>query len=697
MEWTAAQAAALDENVRLIEAGAGAGKTAVLVEAYLRRLRSSRVGGDPNRMLALTFSEKAAAEMKSRIQQAIGHDWLLRFKIEAAPISTIHAFASQVIGRYYDHLGLTDPPAIIQGPSAAFLQSEAIDMTIVRLKNEKSPELLSYLIDTPESTLRADLAMLFKKSDVALRWLDAYQEEPEVTAWLNDVLADVDAHHTQMAYQKLVSLGGFFRQCWAVYGALKRAQGRVDFDDLLRLAITAIRLPDVAAALHAQYPVVLVDEFQDTGTAEWELIKAVSGTDDPLPSERLLVVGDVKQSIYGFKGAQPGRMTQMIAACRTSLPHAHCMLADNFRSLPAIVEFVNGFFAQAFQTAYGDFRLTYQPINCRQAHAPGAVGLAMVAPQDIHAAIRTQVRRLIQNGYRYSDIAILVRQKSSIDPIRKALVTEGIPVLIHAGQGFFQRQEVVDVLMLIQVLSRPDDAVAWVGMLASPWIGISDDSIAKWVENGEGWEAMQNLDLPPVERERVVQWVARFGRWEMQRRVWPLSAVLLMALEEMGWFGYLQQAEDGPQKVANLHKLIQMVAELEQDAQMGLLDLEHALTHHVLQRTLEPDEPASDGIDAVKIMTVHAAKGLEFPAVVLPGLEIPFHFGKADRIYLSEAHGMAMSLGSLLPGENRLRTQIRDRVVGQALDEELRLFYVGCTRAKETLVLIAGSSEFPNA
>jgi ATP-dependent helicase/nuclease subunit A len=169
-----------------------------------------------------------------------------------------------------------------------------------------------------------------------------------------------------------------------------------------------------------------------------------------------------------------------------------------------------------------------------------------------------------------------------------------------------------------------------------------------------------------------------------------------MALEEMGWFGYLQQAEDGQQKVANVHKLIQMVAELEQDAQMGLLDLEHALTHHVLQRTLEPDEPASDGVDAVRIMTVHAAKGLEFPAVILPGLEIPFHFGKADRIYLSEAHGMAMSLGSLLPGENRLRTQIRDRVVGQALDEELRLFYVGCTRAQETLVLIAGSTEFPN-
>ena len=494
------------------------------------------------------------------------------------------------------------------------------------------------------------------------------------------------------------------------YSACKANSGMLDFDDL---QIRAVRLleerPDIAARYRERFRVVMVDEFQDTDALQLRLVDALSEND-------LCTVGDEKQSIYRFRGAD----IAVYRAHRARMAQLGALVAElgvNYRSHRDILSFVNTVFAS--EEYFGDSLLKLEaPPGERTGELDEAlvgrprIEVVFVDSTDVDAAggraaeascIAARLAELRGAGARPRDMAILVRTYTHSHTYAEALSSVGLPAVVIGGSRFFGLPEVGIMRALNRAIANVEDGAALGNLLASDFVPITSDALAI-LRLGSGqrdtrslWtllgEKTATLGAPDQEAAKRLIGVLERAATRVGRT--PLADVLLLAVEESGWDARLLAGGNvGRDAFANVLKFARQAETFEASAGTGPAGFSQYLD--AKERFGDTEAPASladDGSDAVRIMSIHASKGLEFPVVVVPGLASR---GRNSALSVRTSRrdgGLAMALKTPPSDSGEPRGQSNwfgqfSADDGQAeAEESARVLYVACTRAKEVLLL----------
>jgi DNA helicase II / ATP-dependent DNA helicase PcrA len=624
-----ARAAAIGRGAVRVVAGAGTGKTAVIAERF-RRLVAG--GASPASILVMTFTERAAAEMRQRIEDLIG---------EPAPaVGTFHSIA----------LGWLRSDGRLVGVSPGFRILAGADRWIL------ARELMWKLGDPvltgderPDDLVSPALQMLerLKQELVPLKKLAAW-----AAATHGDETDPGVAERVELMQASVRLFGAYERAC--------RKQRWLDFEDLLTLAVRLLEeQPSLRLAYRARFPHVLVDEYQDLNLAQERLVELIAEGGDPF------VVGDDDQSIYRFRGASRASLERF----RSRFPGALTItLGRNYRSSRRIVT------AAATLIANNEARL---PKELRASRPGQKVELWLCPDGDTEAsAIATEAERLVATGIALRRIAVLCRTNAIARPIAEALAARRLPHVIIGGRGFYDRLEVKDVIALLRVLRDPTDVVALARVLTRPPAGLDPAAALSTLRDRNG-----ALPLEALER-----WSPSAALASLLRALAALAASLdvrELFFELMEKTGYLQALEinlepsEAARATANVSRFAELIAEFcETSADRSLEAYMHHLDLVLLSGEDEESAPVDGFVDAIQVMTIHQAKGLEFDAVFVPGLvegRLP-QTGRSPRFELPPA-----VLEPLVRG--------REDVVA----EERRLLYVAMTRARRHLYLTRAS------
>ena len=640
----------------LVLAGAGTGKTRVLTRriAWLIATRTAA----PSEILGLTFTDKAAQEMEERV------DRLVPFGYTDMTLSTFHALGHRLLSESGMLLGLPREPRVLTGAeTVVFLRERLFVLPLERLRPLGDP------------TRHLDgLVRHFGRladEDIGPDAYAAYAEAERSAAHETNDAARLDRAEI---FAELAA-------CYRAYLELLAAEGVVDFAGLLTLSLRLLReQPALRAELRRRHRWILVDEFQDTNFVQFEIVRLLAGD-----SPNLTVVGDDDQSIYKFRGASISNILDFrkaYPACTTRV------LVENYRSTQPILD------AAYRLIRHNDpERLEFKEKVDKRLRASGprpegpdvfAQGFDSPSTEADHVA-RT-IRGAVDAGTRrYGDFAVLVRRHAATDPVVRALALLDVPCRIADGGGLYDRPEVVAALDALAAMSDPTDDRAVFFLAASEVYGVPALAIAELRRAAE----KRHRGLLPFIRDslgglddaaraplaRLLDDLAEMRPFALRH---PTGETLYKYLALSGWLERLTSAGaegdvEADLKVQNLAKLFNVTRSF---SDLALRDRPIEFVRHLEllrqagddPRAAEPEEDA----DAVQVLTVHKAKGLEFPVVFLVGLEAN-HFPGANR-------------GDPLPFPEALMRQAHPSGdVHRA--EERRLFYVGMTRAREELHL----------
>jgi superfamily I DNA/RNA helicase len=500
------------------------------------------------------------------------------------------------------------------------------------------------------------------------------------------------------------------------YRDRKRAHGLVDFQDLLLAARDLLRdRPDVRARVQDRYRFVLIDELQDTDPVQVELVESLCG--GGLTAGKLFAVGDRKQSIYRFRGAD----VRLFEELSGRVPHEGRQgLTVNFRSQPAVLDFTNALLARRLagyeplvahepQVNPGpcvEFLWSPRPEKASAAEARAAEAewiaarvAAMVGPD---CPERLVVDREGSPGRlrraRPGDIVLLFRALSNVHLYEAALRRRGLHYYLVGGRAFFAQQEVYDLLNLLRALENPQDAVSLAGTLRSPFCCLSDEALFVLARHPGGlWAGLldptRDGRLPAGQRGRVARARRRLPRWRGLKDRVPIARLLRAVFADSGFDAATQFEFLGDRKLANLWKLLDLARTFDRSGLFGLAEFIARLGD--LVRTQPREEQAAtqpENADVVRLMTIHQAKGLEFPVVIVPDFaaggggparpvaEWDAELGCVARPPADEDEPPFADFGW---GLWEARGDVED------WHEDLRTLYVACTRARDYLVLSA--------
>jgi len=840
-----------------LSAGAGCGKTFVLTERFLAELEPGKGTGLICRdgpegashklapspfsrvpfftLVAITFTERAAREMRERIRAAcearllhcpeeqVGY-WLeLVRELDAARISTIHSFCGSLLRSHAVEAGLDPRFGVLDQGQADTLLSELIDEQLRERLAERDEPSIELLVEFGISGLKDRIAALLRRRQdvdwqawadetpegLAARWerfarevalpvaaeelaaspaardvldiararpsgnatmlerfdvlceklpglaesrepladLAAIHEAARVVggggkkAWADEAVygrfktaceklrkgikdtqerAGFDAEAARPAAETALRLLAITGEVAAAYQAEKRELGVLDFDDLLIHARDLLAGPKREALrrqLAGQIHLLLVDEFQDTDPLQVELVEALC--DRAVTGGKLFFVGDQKQSIYRFRGADP-RVFQRL---RKTIPErGRLPLTLNFRSQPAVLGFVNALFAEELGPEYEPLR----PHRPQVAALPSVEFLwAPVEPEDgkkpseneLRAReadwIARRIRAMLDAGeprvldeatletgapaarpVRPGDVALLFRALSNVELYEEALRRYGIDYYLVGGHAFYAQQEIYDLVNLLKTLAGEADELSLAGALRSPFFNLHDETLFWLAQHPDGLGAGLMAEAPPAELDEEQRRRVRFAAATLRdlRAVkdrLPVARLIQEALARTGYDAVLVGEFLGERKLANLHKLIDQARGLDRSGLFTLDDFITQLSEFVAR---QPDEPLAatcpDSTDVVRLMTIHQSKGLEFPVVFLPDLGRKSR-GTASTVGFTPGLGPMVKKGDTVTGFDLYRTveDAEDRA------ETVRLLYVATTRAADYLVLSAGVPE----
>jgi DNA helicase-2/ATP-dependent DNA helicase PcrA len=661
------------EGPLLIVAGAGTGKTEVITRriAWLVATRRAR----PSEILALTFTDRAAEEMQLRVDQLVPYGYV------DTGISTFHAFGDRLIREFAFELGISpDVRVLSRAEVVVFLREHLFELGLDAYRP----------LGDPTRFLGA-LAALFARArdeDVPPERYLAYAEGLGVRA--ADLAAALEAspdageadRDAAAAAAELAARQLELAQAYGRYTGLLRAANAIDFGDQVALALRLLRESAAArTALQARYRYILVDEFQDTNRAQSELVGILAER-----HRNLTVVGDDDQSIYRFRGAAISNILQFRDRYRGART---VVLRRNYRSLAPILD------AAHRLIRFNDPDRLEVTVGISKRLVPER--LAPDAPPVRHVAfggsgeeadwIAAEIGRRVAAGARPRDHAVLVRANADAEPIMRALNAAGLPWRFSGTSGLYARPEVRLLLAVLRAVADPGSSVDVYAIAASGRFAIPPADLAEVMavarrRNRGALEVLEELERQPgvlavssAGRTALLRLLADFRRWRdlAQRR--PAGEVLYTFLRDTGWLAELAAGDTaaGPDALPNIARFFDIVR-----AQSALLTDDRAvfLAPHLATLVASGDDPPTadpdPDVDAVAVMTVHKAKGLEFPVVFLPGLA-------ADRF---PARGRREPLA--------LPVELVDEVLPEGdahLQEERRLFYVAVTRARDELIL----------
>ncbi len=539
--------------------------------------------------------------------------------------------------------------------------------------------------------------------------------------------------------ETLVRLAQEFEQQFA---ARKRSDGVLDFHDLEQFALKLLwdfstgQPTAIARLKRDKLSFVFVDEYQDINAAQDRIIAALSRDDDR--ANRFLV-GDVKQSIYRFRLADPAIFRNYARMWRPPLGQT-IPLSANFRSHPNLLDFVNSVFSLVLReevggVAYDRDAQLHSGLPPLPAETPGprvdlllrlkpkAAEIPTDVPDELadledsaHEArlVAAEVKKLVAAHHpvrerdqlrpaQYRDFAVLLRSpRSKSDVYAREFERLGIPLTVARG-GFFQSAEILDLLSLLRLLDNPLQDVPCIAVLRSPLVGLSLDELAQVRLAAPGkpfWTALvrcrETSDAATPLAEKISRFLDRFSRWRQLARQASLSECLEAVLAETLYADWLRTRPRGPQRVANLERFLALAAQFDQFQRQGLFRFLKFIEAQE-ETGSEPDVPAVAQENAVRLMSIHQSKGLEFPVVILPALTKAFNEQDLrSEIIFDEEFGLCPrvkppSSGRHYPSLPHWLAHRRQK--RELLGEELRLLYVAFTRARDTLLLVATVTE----
>jgi DNA helicase-2/ATP-dependent DNA helicase PcrA len=599
----------------LVVAGAGSGKTRVLTRriAYLMAER----GVEPFEILAITFTNKAAGEMKERVAALVGK------RAKAIWVSTFHSACVRILRQEATRLGFSTSYSIYD-------QADSVRLVTLVMRDLN--------LDQKRYNPRAVAALISNAK--------------------NELLGPADYRNaTTNHFEEIVA------EVYAIYQQRLTSANAMDFDDLIMKTVEVLqKFPDARARYRHRFKHILVDEYQDTNHAQYILIRELVGTDrEGRPAAELCVVGDADQSIYGFRGATIRNILQF----EEDYPDATTILLEqNYRSTQNILSAANAVITK---------NESRKEKNLWSDAGSGSKLVGFVAENEHHEAefVRDELYKLSDTGKsRYGDTAIFYRTNAQSRVFEEIFMRAGVPYKVVGGVRFYERREVKDLLAYLRVLVNPDDEVSLRRIINTPKRGIGDraldsiDDLAKR-DTISFWQALSrstSTELSPRANSSIQAFVSMMTALQVLVEAnRPPSTIAAAILEQSGLLEELRASHD-PQDEVRVENLEELVAVIEEYEERIVGEGETPTLGGFLEEVslvADADEipEGEDHGGVVTLMTLHTAKGLEFPTVFLTGME-----------------------EGVFP---------HSRTLGEKneLEEERRLAYVGLTRARERLYL----------
>ncbi|MBN7124645.1 DNA helicase Rep [Erwinia billingiae] len=589
----------------LVLAGAGSGKTRVITNKIAHLIREC--GYQARHIAAVTFTNKASREMKERVAQTLG-----RKEARGLMISTFHTLGLEIIKREYAALGMKSNFSLFDDQDQLALLK---DLTEEWLENDKT--LLQQLIST-------------------------------ISNWKNDLMDP-----SRAAAGAVSERDKLFAHCYGLYDKHLKSCNVLDFDDLILLPTLLFqRNQEVLERWQQRIRYLLVDEYQDTNTSQYELVKLLVGA-----RARFTVVGDDDQSIYSWRGARP----QNLVLLNEDFPALQVIkLEQNYRSTERILKAANILIAN---NPHVFEKRLFSELGY------GAELKVVTANNEDHEAERT-IGELIAHHFinktQYKDYAILYRGNHQSRVFEKMLMQNRIPYRISGGTSFFSRPEIKDLLAYLRVLTNPNDDSAFMRIVNTPRREIGSATLQKLGEwamqrNKSLFTASFDMGLEQTLSGRGLESLQRFTFWlqevaQLAERE-PVAAVrdLIRGIDYESWlFETSASPKAAEMRMKNVNTLFQWMTEMLEGSDIDeAMTLTQVVTRFTLRDMMERGESEED-MDQVQLMTLHASKGLEFPYVYLVGME-----------------------EGLLPHQSSIDEN--------NVEEERRLAYVGITRARKEL------------
>ncbi len=501
-----------------------------------------------------------------------------------------------------------------------------------------------------------------------------------------------------------------YEEAEALYTDLKAERGWLDFEDLQILALNLLQENEaIRQTLARRFKYIMVDEFQDTNALQWEIVSQLATEKEVLAEDKIFIVGDPKQSIYGFRNADIRIFNQVkeqfAAIAGASAADGNIVFSGSFRFLPRLNAFINYLFNGILQESAADpFKVGYHPLKAlRNVPDTGWAELALLDEEDSEEEYMARtIARLKEentpvyvweNGeterpFEYGDAAILMRSRGSLLKIEQALRKYDVPYQTVKGIGFWQKQEVYDFYHLLRFLNNPQDDLSLIGALRSPLFMLSDEALY-FLAQAEGAGYLQKMTaaanskstFPREEKDHLIQTLNLLRKWIVLRGRMPLTDFCELIMEDLKLRTLYSAQLNGEQLTANIEKLIQQVARFESAGLGGLNDFVKNMEELIENGMREGEaQLVQEDRGSVKIMTIHAAKGLQFPVVFVPYLNKGTGNNQSS-VYLDAEYGLALKPALYGTESSLLYDLLRQRQKQKETAEARRVFYTAVTRA----------------
>lgn len=763
-----------------VTAGAGTGKTGMLAKRYLHHVGVH--GLSPLAVVAVTFTEKAAAELRSRIRLTLIEnlaDEKLIAEIEAAQISTIHSLAARICRDFYDLAGIPADFAVLDETESPLWEAEKFDEALAGIDADLADELgFKWLVGVLKELLRDPIASERALSLGAENWRQAIDQARQAAidgilasdVWKTaasvlpehrgaaddtlevirgdvvnamaacndgvaaadciaaidtvlkrfksnsgsakkwdaasldrvreclsalkarirddlDVISIVFGPEDEEAARRIPPLADAFRRVRDHIAAEKLREKVLDFNDLEHYALKVLGHPEAVGHYRLRWKAFLVDEFQDTNPVQAEIIGRLAD------HAALTIVGDEKQSIYGFRGADTGVFSRVSDTIVNTRGGERVPLSKTFRTHSALVRSMNDVFEQVLGSLH-------QPLDAHRAETTLAepyIKLAAVAAekgsssreqQVIEARyIAKQIAELNAQGVAYRDMAIIARRWAPLEIYESVLSAENIPAVNAGGGSLLATREALDIYSLIAFLAQPHDPIPLAAVLRSPYFAVSDKvlhSAAKGVsEDTSWWDVIRG-------RAEFAGVVSVLDELISARDLLSAEQLVRLADRLTGYGAIAANLPQGLRRTADINGVYGLLRTIERRSGGGVFATARVLRELYLTET-EIKRPPVDAGDAVVLMTIHHAKGLEWPVVFIPDLTGRTR-GDSAPILIDSELGVAFQMegDEYEKAEPAIFKLIKLRRKQRAEEESRRLLYVAVTRAKDKVILTAG-------
>lgn len=687
----------------LVDAGAGSGKTTTVVQALCYQLGVPvLVNGTPlppvpaplalDDIAAITFTNQAAADLKRKLRAALRAAGRtdLASEVDSARIGTIHGFCSDLLNGF---------ALRAQGRPSRRVLEEGEGQSLAA---DCARDALLYAVQYGGVAGLDDLLSGRRLKDIRLWVQKAADDGARLAKWAEHraslrphehALLHIATHAAQLRAQRLDD------------------EGALDFDRMIGAASELLKNVPVRHAVQRRIRLLILDEFQDVDPVQRDIAYLLGGIAEADPSPtRLILVGDPKQSIYGFRRADVTLWNSVAHRFQKGLGEL-LPLTENFRSKAAILAMVDAAVGPMLDApvaggsvaARKPYEVPYAPLVARADGWEGdhAVEFIVVpAGEDNKARKVAEVRaldavavarRIVQlrdAGTPVGGMAILLAGWADVELYEKALRHAGIPVYVLRGEGFWEQREVLDCLLALRAIRDVADEVALVGFLKSPFVGVRDDTLlalARAGGNGDMFAAMQTVECERGLLDDAVSMLQRYGA--LRDRL-SMHALLTHLLEESGYMAFLaMNTAQGPQQIANLRKLVRLTAAAP-DQSLGEF-LRTVAEEREREDRVAPERLYRERADVVTITSIHSSKGLEWPVVFWCDLvrELSGEKGK----FLVGRDAFCVKDEALLDAEGKpldpAFEALSEELALEKRAESYRLWYVASTRAKQRLVL----------